>query len=110
MNTFTRRRFLQAAAATAVVTPLSARSAAAAGRRLHVACNQFCWINMYDRQGKKFNDDLDAGFAAVRRSGMDGLEMILDGQRPPNVSSRCLQNTAWRCVHFMQVQHSTTRP
>ena len=46
----TRRRLLQAAAATAL-TPLAARSALAAESKLHVSCNQFCWDNMYGRQG-----------------------------------------------------------
>jgi inosose dehydratase len=49
----------------------------AAETRLHVACNQFCWINMYRRRNKDFNADLDAGFAAVKRSGMDGVEAML---------------------------------
>lgn len=72
----TRRRFLQAAVATAL-TPLAARSALAAESKLHVSCNQFCWDNMYGRQGKNFRADLDAGLAEVKRSGMDGLEPSL---------------------------------
>jgi inosose dehydratase len=32
---------------------------------------------MYRRQGKNFNVDLDAGFAEVKESGMDGLEAML---------------------------------
>ena len=77
MPTTTRRHFLQAAAATAVTAPLSGRLALAAESKLHVACNQFCWINMYQRQKKDFNADLDAGLAEVKRSGMDGLEAML---------------------------------
>jgi len=33
---------------------------------------------MYRRQGLDFNADLDAGLAEVKRSGMDGLEAMLD--------------------------------
>jgi len=60
MTAITRRRFVQAAET-----------------KVHVACNHFCWINMYRRQGKNFNADLDAGFAEVKRSGMNGLEAML---------------------------------
>ncbi len=77
MTTTSRRRFLQAAAASAVAAPLAGRFVRAADSKLHVACNQFCWINMYGRQKKNFNADLDAGFAEVKRSGMDGVEAML---------------------------------
>jgi inosose dehydratase len=73
----TRRRFLQTAAATVLTAPLVGRAAFAADSKLHVACNQFCWMNMYGRQGKNFNADLDAGLAEVKKSGMDGLETML---------------------------------
>jgi inosose dehydratase len=77
MTLTTRRRFLQASAAAAVAAPLAGRYAPAADSGLHVACNQFCWLNMYRRQNKDFNADLDAGLAEVKRSGMDGLEAML---------------------------------
>jgi inosose dehydratase len=77
MITTTRRRFLQSAAAAAVAAPWAGQLARAAEPRLHVACNQFCWINMYGREKKNFNADLDAGLAQVKLSGMDGLEAML---------------------------------
>jgi len=77
MTTITRRNFLQAVSATAIASPLAGRLAHAAQPKMHVACNQFCWMNMYGRQGKNFNADLDAGLAEVKRSGMDGLEAML---------------------------------
>ncbi len=77
MSTITRRRFIQATAATALAAPLASRVARAADGHVHVACNHFCWTNMYRRQGKNFNADLDAGLAEVKRSGMDGLEAML---------------------------------
>jgi inosose dehydratase len=77
MPRITRRRFIQAATAGAVALPLAGRRAHAASEPLHVACNQFCWMNMYQRQNKNFNEDLDTGLAAVKQSGMDGLEAML---------------------------------
>jgi inosose dehydratase len=73
----TRRQFLQTAAASTLAAPLIGRLSTAAEAKLHVACNQFCWINMYRREGKDFNSNLDAGLAEVKRSGMDGLEAML---------------------------------
>jgi inosose dehydratase len=61
----------------ALGAPLAGRLVQAAETKVHVACNHFCWINMYRRQGKDFNADLDAGLAEVKRSGMDGLEAML---------------------------------
>jgi inosose dehydratase len=76
--THTRRQFVKSAAAAAVVAPLLGHAGfAAEEKKLYVACNQFCWINMYRREGKNFNADLDAGLAEVKRSGMDGLEAML---------------------------------
>lgn len=77
MTTITRRGFIQGTAAVALGAPLAGRLTQAAEPKIHVACNHFCWINMYRRQGKDFNADLDAGLAEVKRSGMDGLEAML---------------------------------
>ena len=77
MKATTRRRFLRTATAAAITAPLLGRSVFAADSKLHVACNQFCWINMYRRQGKDFNANLDTGLAEVKKSGMDGLETML---------------------------------
>lgn len=77
MTATTRRRFLQTATATTLAAPMLARTVLAAEPKLYIACNQFCWINMYGRHGKNFNADLDAGLAEVKRSGMDGLEAML---------------------------------
>ncbi|NLS96751.1 MAG: TIM barrel protein [Planctomycetaceae bacterium] len=77
MSVTTRRRFLQSATASAIAAPLIGQIAFAGESKLHVACNQFCWMNMYRRHGKDFNADLDAGLAEVKRSGMDGLEAML---------------------------------
>ena len=77
MSATTRRQFIRTSAAAALAAPLAARSVGAAAPKLHVACNQFCWINMYGRAKRDFNADLDAGFAQVKQSGMDGLETML---------------------------------
>jgi inosose dehydratase len=72
-----RRSFLRAVGGVALAGPLFGGVARAGERKLHIACNQFCWINMYRRAGKDFNADLDKGLAEVKRSGMDGLEVML---------------------------------
>ena len=78
MTPTNRRAFLKSATASALTAPLIAGMAqAAAETKLHVACNQFCWINMYRRADKDFNANLDAGLAEVKRSGMDGVETML---------------------------------
>jgi inosose dehydratase len=69
-----RRNFLKSIAAT---TLAAGRLPAATAADLHIACNQFCWINMDGRAGKVFNADLDSGFGRVKQSGMDGLEAML---------------------------------
>ncbi len=73
-----RRTFLKSVTATAMAAPLTAGLArAASDNKLHIACNQFCWINMYRRAGRDFGADLDTGLAQVKQSGMDGLETML---------------------------------
>jgi inosose dehydratase len=44
------------------------------GSKLHIASNQYQWGVFYQRQGRDFNADLDAGLAEVAKSGMDGFE------------------------------------
>ena len=53
--------------------------------KLHVASNQYNWTTFYRRDGRDFMADLDAGFAEVARSGMDGFEPI--GTSPQQVES-----------------------
>ena len=79
-----RRRFLQTAAAAAITAPLLGRVTLADESNLHVACNQFSWFNMYRRQGKGFNANLDTGLAEVKKSGMDGLETMLGSPAAAN--------------------------
>jgi inosose dehydratase len=74
MTQTSRRTFLKSIAATTLV---AGTVQAATKTRLHIACNQFCWINMYGRDKKVFNADLDTGFGQVKQSGMDGLESML---------------------------------
>ena len=73
-----RRTFLKSVTASAIAAPLTAGLAQAATEtKLHVACSHFSWINMYRRAGKDFSADLDAGFAHIKRSGIDGVETML---------------------------------
>ena len=78
MNHASRRVFLKSVAAATIAGPLARHAAGAeVSDELHIACNQFCWINMYRRDGENFNANLDAGLARVKRPGMDGLEAML---------------------------------
>ena len=69
MAAITRRCFLQSAAAAATALPPVARFAYAAEAGLHVACNQFCWTNMYGRKKKDLTPTSTPGWprSAVRR-------------------------------------------
>lgn len=84
MSRINRRQFVKASAAATLITPVAGKLARGSEPRLHVACNQFCWINMYRREGKDFNADLDAGLAKVKQSGMDGLEAMLGAPASAN--------------------------
>jgi inosose dehydratase len=50
-----------------------------AGREspLHVATNQYPWSTFYRREGRSFEEGLDAGLGEVAASGADGFEGIL---------------------------------
>ena len=76
----TRRGFLRTAglAACAVCAGSGAVIAAAAGekQKLHLATNQYPWGTFYRREGKKFEEDLDAGLAAVASTGLEGYEPL----------------------------------
>jgi inosose dehydratase len=64
----------------AAVAPAAISAAArAASRKLHVACNQYSWSVFYAREKKDFNTSLDAGFADVAASGIDGFEPGVGG-------------------------------
>ncbi len=78
----TRRSFLQSIAVGGLTAHFGGGLVqAAADSKLHIACNEFCWINMYRRAGKDFAADLDSGLALVKQSGMDGLETILGDEQ-----------------------------
>jgi len=46
--------------------------------KLHLACNVYPWTVFYQRDGRDFNKDLDAGLAEVAASGVDGFEPIIN--------------------------------
>jgi inosose dehydratase len=74
---WSRREFLRDMVLTtgvAVVPGVVKAAAPAAADKLHVACNQYSWTVFYQRQGKDFNQALDAGLADVAASGLDGFE------------------------------------
>lgn len=47
------------------------------GRALHLSCNLYTWYSYYNRIGKDFYADIDAGLAEVKKSGLDGFEPSL---------------------------------
>jgi len=78
-----RREFLRDVVVTtglAAVAPVAMGAVARAeSGKLHVACNQYSWSVFYARQKKDFNASLDAGFADVAASGIDGFEPGVGG-------------------------------
>ncbi len=63
----------------AAAGPVFQAVAQARAGKLHVACNQYSWSVFYARQKKDFNASLDAGFADVKASGLDGFEPGVGG-------------------------------
>ena len=46
--------------------------------RGHVASNAYSWYTYFSREGRDFHRDLNASLKAVRQSGSDGLEPLLE--------------------------------
>lgn len=79
-RTSSRREFLgNALMATGLAAATPAMVLRAASGKLHVACNQYSWSVFYAREKKDFNTSLDAGFADVAASGIDGFEPGVGG-------------------------------
>ena len=82
-QTSSRREFLRGMVATtglaAAGTGVMGAVARARSGKLHVACNQYSWSVFYAREKKDFNASLDAGFADVAASGIDGFEPGVGG-------------------------------
>ena len=79
-----RRTFLRrtsGALGAALVVPQTSVSAQSRTSALvrpaaepHFACNQYTWTVYFEREGRDFNADLDAGLAEVAAAGLDGFE------------------------------------
>lgn len=72
-----RREFLRGtvlAAGLAAMPGAIETVAKAAADKLHIACNQYSWGVFFQREGRDFAGSLDAGFAEVAASGLDGFE------------------------------------
>lgn len=70
-----RRQFIQrttTAALTSTILPGTLHSTS-----LHVSCNLYTWYSYYNREGKNFYADMDAGLGQVAASGVDGIEPSL---------------------------------
>lgn len=73
MNPTLNRRDFLGLAALAVSTPL----ARAAGEPSpHIATNVYPWTTFYGREGRNWNQELDAGLAEVAKTGIAGFEPI----------------------------------
>lgn len=73
-----RRHFLKTAGkglGAALVLP--GLAAFNAGRTIHLSCNLYTWYSYYNRLGRDFYADIDAGLAEVKKSGVDGFEPSL---------------------------------
>lgn len=75
-----RRRFLQTAATTAAalwLTSAPVNAATADGSTLHIASNQYPWTVFYQRDGRNFEQSMDAGLGEVAASGLNGFEPVI---------------------------------
>ncbi len=75
-----RRGFLFRAGVAAGGALLTARIPAAgqtAGKRLHLATNQYPWFTFYRRDGRDFGASLDQSLQEVAAGGMDGFEPLV---------------------------------
>jgi len=73
------RDMMMATGLAAVAPAAMSVAARASSGKLHVACNQYSWSVFYAREKKDFNTSLDAGFADVAASGIDGFEPGVGG-------------------------------
>jgi len=77
-----RRKFMKDLAVGGGSVLMGAQSSRPAERKkpakLHLACNVYPWTVFYQRDGRDFNKDLDAGLAEVAASGVDGFEPIIN--------------------------------
>ena len=70
-----RRSFLQNTALASALLPYIPEPLWA---DLHLACNLYTWQSFYRREGRDFNENLDAGLEAVAASGVNGVEPLLN--------------------------------
>ncbi len=83
-----RRTFIRSISASVMAAPMATGLAQAATEaKSHIACNQFCSLNMYRRSGKDFNADLDAGFVHVNTTISRALEPL--PLTPDPIFNRC---------------------
>lgn len=80
-----RRRFLAAAATLPAAGLLHSLAAEAPAGTPHIATNVYPWLTFFQREGKKWDDDLDASLAAVKEAGLAGFEGM--GASPQQVKT-----------------------
>ena len=70
----TRRTFLKDLSLATGLVCLGGSSLSAKESRLHLSSNSYSWNVYFSREKKNFDADLDAGFAALKASDIDGFE------------------------------------
>jgi len=75
----TRRSFCESAVIAGVIAVISNhRMKGTSLKSIHLACNEYTWSVFYNRENRRFLDNLDEGISEVARSGLDGFEPTLD--------------------------------
>ena len=72
-----RRQFVHASALATTLVSQARYLESILPSDLHVSCNLYTWYSYYNRVGKDFYADLNAGLAEVVASGLDGIEPSL---------------------------------
>jgi inosose dehydratase len=73
------RRLTAASFAAAALSTLGRRSDAADTPKSHLSTNSYSWHVFYQREGRDFGADLNAGLAEVKACGIDGYEPGVGG-------------------------------
>jgi inosose dehydratase len=69
-----RRGILRTAALAAGALTLRGAGLRAAGRRLHLSCNEYVWLVYYQREGKTLSARLATALGEMAAAGFDGFE------------------------------------
>lgn len=77
-NQTTRRSFIKQSGAAATALCLGNTVTLASESKIHLATNQYSWLVYYQREQKNFLENLDDGLQDIKKSGLDGLETMIN--------------------------------